>query len=261
MTMSWDGRQAVFDHLGNAMSAEDAAEDTEIVWDIIEQAMKYSNEDSANIPPEKSLYNFFEEKVDGLFPDKQNDDQEAQRKRTTILRLAEMWGAFVGSPIQSQSLKFFWLEECIDGENLFVAETYHKVLQRIAEPALKALEKRFETKVTKIVSNENADDPQVSIETESGDKTTFDEVVMTAPLGWLKRHHQAFVPQIPNRLKQAVESIGYGHLDKVRIFRFKKMATTVSKCLRSTSPSGMHSGTHAQRQKYHQYLNTTPHPM
>lgn len=221
LTMSWDGRQAVFDELGNPLSDEEAAEVTEIIWDIIEKAMKYSNDNSASIPAEKSLYNFFEEKVKELFPDSQPDDQEAQRKRTRVLHKAEMWGAFVGSPVQNQSLKFFWLEECIDGENLFVAETYHKVLRKIAEPALKAADKRFKSKVTKIVSKVDADEPEVMVETDSGDKTTFDEVVMTAPLGWLKRHHNAFVPQIPKRLKQAVESIGYGHLDKVMFSDFE----------------------------------------
>ena len=43
------------------MSDDDAAENTEVVWTIIEQAMKYSNDESANIPAERSLYNFFEE--------------------------------------------------------------------------------------------------------------------------------------------------------------------------------------------------------
>lgn len=215
LTMSWDGRQAVFDQHGNPLSDEEAAEATEIVWDTIEEAMKYSNDHSASIPAEKSLYEYFEEKVQQLFPDSQPDDKEAQRKRTRILQKAEMWGAFVGSPVQTQSLKFFWLEECIDGENLFVAETYQKVLEKIAAPALTSTDTRFKSKVTRILSNVNADEPRVTLETESGDKASFDEVVVTAPLGWLKRHRDAFVPQIPKRLEQAIESIGYGHLDKV----------------------------------------------
>lgn len=31
------------------------------------------------------------------------------------LECAHMWGAFVGDPIECQSLKFFFLEETIDG--------------------------------------------------------------------------------------------------------------------------------------------------
>ena len=129
--------------------------------------------------------------------------------------LFRSWGAFVGSPVQNQSLKFFWMEECIDGENLFVADTYHKVLVRIAEPALKDADLRFEHKVTKIVSNGTKEEPSVTVELDGRESETFDEVVMTAPLGWLKKNTDAFLPALPHRLQQAIASIGYGHLDKV----------------------------------------------
>ena len=36
-------------------------------------------------------------------------------KTNLLLQMAELCGAFVGSPVYRQSLKFFWLEECIDG--------------------------------------------------------------------------------------------------------------------------------------------------
>jgi hypothetical protein len=213
--MNWDGRQSIFNHLGNRISEKDAAENEEVVWSIIEQAMRYSNEESASISPEKSLYNFFEERVKEIFPssNKGSKDDEAKRKRETILQMAEMWGAFVGSPVQTQSLKFFWLEECIDGENLFVAGTYQKVLQKISEPALKA-GVNFGHKVTRIVSRQVENNPKVVVEIEDKESAAFDDVVMTAPLGWLKQNMAAFEPQLPQRLKEGIEAIGYGHLDK-----------------------------------------------
>lgn len=217
MTMNWDGRQAVFDENGHPMSERDSAENTELLWTIIEQAMKYSNENSANIPSDRSLYNFFEEKLDEMTSSLADTNEEQRSRRETILHMAEMWGAFVGSPIQTQSLKFFWLEECIDGENLFVAGTYHSVLQKLAEPALKAADIKFETKVTRLISRGSDCDVSVGVGTGSEGTTTFDEVVMTAPLGWLKRNKSTFVPELPVRLTQAIDSIGYGHLDKVSI--------------------------------------------
>lgn len=38
----------------------------------------------------------------------------AKRKRATLLQVASMWGAYIGSPVYRQSLKYFWLEECIE---------------------------------------------------------------------------------------------------------------------------------------------------
>ncbi|KAF2185683.1 amine oxidase [Zopfia rhizophila CBS 207.26] len=217
LTMTWDGRQSVFDHLGNRIAQKDALENTELVWEIIEQAMKHSNDETATIPADKSLFNFFEEKVPEMVPSLMEDDPDARKKQELLLHMSEMWGAFVGSSIQRQSLKFFWLEECIDGENLFVAETYHKVLARIAEPAVKGADIKFGHKVTKIISEEQEEGPQVKVEVEGRHALSFDEVVMTAPLGWLKRNQNAFEPEMHGRLRQAIDSIGYGHLDKVYI--------------------------------------------
>ena len=42
---------------------------------------------------------------------RQLDDASSQ----LILQMARMWGDFVGEPIEKQSLRFFWLEECIEG--------------------------------------------------------------------------------------------------------------------------------------------------
>ena len=50
-------------------------------------------------------------------------DLTAQEKQQ-VLWMAEMWGAFVGDPIQKQSLKYFWLEECIDGGTLASEEAH-----------------------------------------------------------------------------------------------------------------------------------------
>jgi hypothetical protein len=216
VTMGLDGRQSIFDKIGRQMPEKESNENNELVWEIVESAMKYSNEESATIPSDKSLYDYFEEKVRTMIPSDMEGDEEIKKKRETILNMAEMWGAFVGSPIQKQSLKFFWMEETIGGENLFVAETYHKVLQKIAEPALSGADVKFGHKVTKMMSKGTEEEPTVKVELDGKNTLTFDEVVMTAPLGWLKRNHDAFEPELPSRLKQAITSIGYGHLDKVR---------------------------------------------
>jgi hypothetical protein len=36
-------------------------------------------------------------------------------KRSLILEQAQMWGFFVGDSIERQSLKYLFLEQCIDG--------------------------------------------------------------------------------------------------------------------------------------------------
>ncbi|KAF9738961.1 polyamine oxidase 4 [Paraphaeosphaeria minitans] len=217
LSINWDGRQSIFDESGKQMPAKEANEISELVWGVIEQAMKYSEDDSSSISPDESLYDFFKKKVPELIPQEMEGDRSVEKRRRAVLDMSEMWGAFVGSPIEKQSLKFFWLEECIDGENLFVAETYHKVLDRIAEPAVKRADVKFEHKVQKIMSSGTEEEPSVEVLIDGKQSLSFDEVVTTTPLGWLKTNESAFEPELPDGLKKAINSIGYGHLDKVYI--------------------------------------------
>ena len=216
---AWDEEQSVIDSKGKPMDPAEAGEYGCLLWDdgLIAAAFKYSNEHSKSIPASRSLYDFFEEKAQELFTDL--PDEEAQRKRLGLLQACEMWGAYVGSPVQRQSLKFFWLEECIEGENPFVAGTYEKILNAVAKTAREKADIKLETKVVKVRSGKkNADcRERPIIETADGSRFAFDEVVCTMPLGWLKRNHDAFEPPLEPRLTKAISSLGYGTLDKVYI--------------------------------------------
>lgn len=109
----------VFDEDGTRIPDSEVPEIAEGFWGIVSDAFQYSNDNTDTIPAERSLMDFVIEKVDDKYTDEA--EEVAKTKRRRLLREAEMWGAFVGSPIQTQSLKFFWLEECIEGENPFVA--------------------------------------------------------------------------------------------------------------------------------------------
>jgi monoamine oxidase len=95
---------------------------------------------------------------------------------------------------------------------LFAAGTYRNILANIAAPALASARIEFSTTVIKIESSSNI----VSVSTNNGRTLEFDEIVVTAPLGWLKKNKRAFNPPLPERLSNAIDSIGYGSLEKVR---------------------------------------------
>ncbi len=87
------------------------------VWDIIEEAFQYSR--TNEISPDQSLLDFVKSRLgDG------NHTDQATRQ---MLGIARLWGDVIGEPIERQSLKFFWLEECIDsGNKQHVFRTRHK---------------------------------------------------------------------------------------------------------------------------------------
>jgi hypothetical protein len=209
----WDERMALFDRHGHLLPFEDAQDISESFWTIIGEAFKFSNDNSATIPVEQSLWDYIKSKADDIFTDLPFN--EANEKRANLLRMSEMWGAFIGGSVHTQSLKFFWLEECIEGSNPFCAETYQKILNRIAEPALSAKVIQYGRSVVQIATQDSSGVPQVQIKTADGGVEYFDEVVVTAPLGWLKKNRDAFQPSLSGCFLKAVDSIGYGSLDKV----------------------------------------------
>ncbi|KAK3942263.1 hypothetical protein QBC46DRAFT_78199 [Diplogelasinospora grovesii] len=213
-TGSWDATSYVFDEEGKLLSLEDSTRYSTTTWNIIEDAFEHSNKHGAEIDPATTLLDFFREKVVERIPD---TEENFERKRHVVLQMSELWGAFVGSPIDKQSLKFFWLEECIDGENLFCAGTYHKILERASRPVVEGADIKYQTRVSEIYGKSTAANGTAGVKTADGHILEFDELVVTTPLGWLKQNLQAFKPPLPDRLCRAIRNIGYGCLEKVYI--------------------------------------------
>jgi len=102
-------------------------------------------------------------------------------------------------------------------ENLFCAGTYQRILERIAHPVLNGASIRYHTQVSEIYGKSTTINNTVLVKTADGQHLEFDEIVLTTPLGWLKQNTQAFRPPLPERLSKAIQSIGYGCLEKVYI--------------------------------------------
>ncbi|KAH7358018.1 flavin-containing amine oxidoreductase [Plectosphaerella cucumerina] len=212
-TCSWDTNSGLFDEEGKLFTLEDGEAYSTQMWDIVQAAFKWSNQHWTTIPPEESLWDFFLRKVPEKVPDTEPD---FERKRRIILQVAELWGAFVGSPVTRQSLRYFWLEECIEGESLFCAGTYQKVLEAVAKSAKERATILYNKRAVK-VRTKTEDRPKPAVDLDSGETLEFDEIVFTAPLGWLKQNLDAFEPDLPERLQRGIRSIGYGCLEKVYI--------------------------------------------
>ncbi len=99
-------------------------------------------------------------------------------------------------------------------ENLFCAGTYQRILQSVAKPVLEKAVVKLERVVSKISRRDSGHD-KVRIETKGGEAFEFDDIVLTAPLGWLKKNLAAFEQALPPRMEKAIGALGYGCLEKV----------------------------------------------
>lgn len=203
-----------FDTDGSQVSHKEVSETSEAFWSVVSDAFRYSKESFNSIPSSKSLMDFVHERANRDYHDSDAPNHVKERRRQLLLHEALTWGGFVAGSTDRQSLKFFWLEECIEGENPFVAETYQKILKAIAQPVLaKQNVLRLGTVAESFTYDESTGRVRVGIQDRPSE--TYDEVIVTTPLGWLKKNKSAFRPSLPARLGAAIDAIGYGNLDKV----------------------------------------------
>ncbi|RHZ65743.1 hypothetical protein CDV55_107436 [Aspergillus turcosus] len=208
----FEGEQIIFSRDGELIDEATSAKISEFLWSTIDEAFEYSNAHKDSIPPDRSLLDFFKERVS-------KTDLSPEEKQLCI-DTCKMWGAYVGDSIERQSLKFFCLEECIDGNNFFIASTYKKILDYVSKAAIQHADIRFNQPIVKMETDfrENTSAPRrVILTTAAGETHQFDEVVVTCPLGWLKRNKSVFHPALPPRHLQAIDSISYGRLEKVYV--------------------------------------------
>ncbi|KAL4906182.1 hypothetical protein BDW74DRAFT_190231 [Aspergillus multicolor] len=209
----FEGSQLVFGFDGKALDEGVAMKISEVLWSTIDEAFAHSNNHRDDIPAEKSLLDFIRERLE-------ETDMTTDEKRLCV-ESARLWGSYVGDSIERQSLKFFSLEESIDGSNYFVASTYKDILAQVSKTALEKADIRLNQPIVNIHSKPiiqgTSTRREITLTTPAGENYTFDEVVVTCPLGWLKRNKAAFTPELPPRLSTAIDAISYGRLEKVYI--------------------------------------------
>ncbi|KAK4096814.1 amine oxidase [Parathielavia hyrcaniae] len=215
---SWNNRQLLFDASGNRLPDGLTERLSTTLWDIIEDAFEFSKgarggDRGQEIPVNDSLLDFIRRKARELVPD--------EKERELLVQMSHMFGAYVGEPVWRQSLRFAWLEECCGGDEMFVASNYSSILARTAKPALDGATILLNTRLVGVFSHpapSSSERQPVTVTTSDGQTVSFDEVVMTTPLGWLKHSHATvFNPPLPPHLSAAIANISLSQLEKVFI--------------------------------------------
>jgi len=102
-----------------------------------------------------------------------------------------------------------------DGEQVFLKDGYTPVVEEVAKKLLQKGQIKFGVEVKTI----NWDRQPLTIATSEGQYTS-DRVICTIPLGVLQHHQRPsvprlFYPDLPPQKKEAIQSLGFGTLDKI----------------------------------------------
>jgi hypothetical protein len=102
-------------------------------------------------------------------------------------------------------------EECI------VTSSFAAIFAKVAEVPLKKAEIQLNTRATLFKSLPGTNGTfKVEVGIQDGESQFFDEVVVTTPLGWLKKNKRAFDPPLDGELSRSIDAISIGHLEKVQ---------------------------------------------
>ena len=112
-----DMEETVFSPDGKKLDRQTVSKVSDFVWTTIEEAFEYSNCHKDTISPDRSLLDFFREKVDRRETSSSSSSSSitTDEEQSLCLEYCKLWGAYIGDCVSRQSLKFFCLEECIDG--------------------------------------------------------------------------------------------------------------------------------------------------
>ncbi|KAI1124601.1 putative flavin-containing amine oxidase [Nemania abortiva] len=201
---------SIFTSNGHPIARWIAHDDYQQMWYILNLVIERSRKRHLKLSSDAKMMDFFRKQVDREYRNAQSPEPQNMR----LNQIIEMWGAFMGDDCERQSLKNLWLDSGLAGRNLFVASTYQAILVHLQSMIDMKATIRLQCEVTRLINNKSAG---IDVEAADGFRGQFDNVVVTAPLGWLKRNPHAFSPPLSPSISNAVRTLGYGNLDKVFI--------------------------------------------
>ncbi|KAL6714192.1 hypothetical protein ACLMJK_008687 [Lecanora helva] len=205
----WQENTLLVDRQGHLVTKLEANKALNKTWQILEEALQYSTHGSKDIETTTSLFDFFKDWCEQAL----HRGDMTEKEVDLLLDMSHMWGAYVGDRIELQSLKFFFLEDCIDGDDCFIPTNYRRIIDHISALPLTQANIQFETAMD--TAEVGTGRPRsVCVTSLDGKVQHFDDVVITTPLGWLKKHKDSIRPLHP-RVASAIDSISYGRLEKV----------------------------------------------
>jgi hypothetical protein len=88
----------------------------EWMWNTVDEGFEYSTKSKDLIPSNMSLYDFCCQQLEKT--------EFTVEEKAACKEFSKFWGAYVGEPVERQSMKFFCLEECIEGSKLPLLHFY-----------------------------------------------------------------------------------------------------------------------------------------
>ena len=110
-TIACGAVDSICDSDGAWLASNSARHHYEEVWEILKMAMDKSRNETASLPDSTKMMDWFRQEVSRRC----SQNKQPGIGETLMMQIVEMWGAFMGSECETQSLKNLWLDAGLKG--------------------------------------------------------------------------------------------------------------------------------------------------
>lgn len=191
----------IFDHKGQKILPSRFEALTQKLTDKLNQAQTFALEAKSDMSLAKALAFFY------------NVQSLSVEERIVLNRKKTFFECYVGAGYEFLSARHWNQEESMPGDNCIMTEGYRPIIQGLSQPCAIV----FNTIVREI--NERADKIEIVTDKEN---YFADAIIVTTPLGVLKKNSIKFHPELPDFKQKAINNLAMGLLNLTGI-RFPKI--------------------------------------
>ena len=111
ITIACGAVDSICDSNGAWLGSNSARHLYEEVWEFLEMAMDKSRKETASLPDSTKMMDWFRQEVRR----RRSPFKQPELYESLMTQIVEMWGAFMGSECETQSLKNLWLDAGLEG--------------------------------------------------------------------------------------------------------------------------------------------------
>ncbi|WP_299736505.1 FAD-dependent oxidoreductase [uncultured Roseobacter sp.] len=148
-----------------------------------------------------------------------------------------------GADSEEINILAYWRDTDYGGEDVIFPGGYAQLLDTFSAD--------FDTQLGRSVTKVEVGEDGVHLQDLNGQSATFDAVMITVPLGVLKRGMISFTPSLPKEKRDAIASLGMGVLDKLYL-RYDDVFWDADVTWIATPENGLPQG------QFNQWLNLYP---
>lgn len=186
-----------------------------LLFDLLKQKLDLIRKESKGTRPqsEETLWSALLTREDDPDYGQLWNQVKSEEERELVMTMSKLWTGWTGALHWDLSLRWWGAEDDFEGGNEVILPGYQTLVQWSADQAYaKGVKIELNKTVNKV---EKIADQRILVKTLDGSQYYTDYVISSLPLGVMQNSPPTFEPNLPDDLRQSINNIGMGLLNKI----------------------------------------------